>query len=171
MKKVFLYTIIFFLFSFSQTSFGQPGKHNISFAGGLCYPYNPKPYNSVALNSGLEYLYMVNQANGIAIQFDLMRFNNKEKLLFTEFRTMSAGFRHQFNKAFYMQASLGGSSSISSFGGENFSGIAELRTGFYFLIENNLGIDLSLLLKQTTKEFGWFGIRMAPTLPLRKKKK
>ncbi len=148
----------------------QQSKHNLSASMGLSLPYTPKVYSSVALNPSVEYFLMINMKNGFAFQFDKVEFRNNKRGLQQQITSLRLGFRHMFTERFYSQLSIGGSQlgqSVIS----DYAASGELRTGFLFLIGDNYYADLSGFVSQTTKEFGWIGLKLGLMYSFKKKKK
>lgn len=171
MKKKIFYIIILILL-LSNRSVSQQTKNNLFTGGGLSFPYNHDFYRTAGLHAGIEYLKMLDLANGIAFQIDFQRFNNKSKLLSTTSATISVGWRHRLTESYYVQLSVGGNTYSSSTADAGlFSGSAEIRSGFYVIARKNTGYDLSVFLRQTTNSLGWFGLRAAINLPLKKGKR
>ncbi len=158
-KYPFIYKfILLLLFSISNQTSAQLTKNNLSASVGLTFPYSPNLYSGISFISSIEYLKMIDLSNGVTFQLDYTKFRTKTRLLITEIRSIHLGFRHRFTEKLYSQFSLGtslvGQSSFSEF-----EGSAELRTGFIFPLYRQSSLDVSLLVAQTTKEFGWIGLK------------
>lgn len=113
---------------------------------------------------------MIDHSNDVTIQLDFTKFRTKTRIFESEIRSLHLGFRHRFTEKLYSQLSLG-TSLVGQRGLSEFAGSAELRTGFVFPITEKSSVDVSLLVAQTTKEFGWVGLKAGMMHSFKKKKK